>query len=90
MAHLQKVTKMDPRVQIWKEGRMVVPVKLRRALNIMTGDEVVVLLESDSIRLIPMQQAVNLAQKAVNKHEPKGISLVEELIKAQREEANTE
>jgi len=67
-----------------------VPVKLRKALNIKAGDEVVVLLENDSIRLIPMQQAVNLAQKAVKKYVPKGVSLVDELIKARREEARAE
>ena len=66
------------------------PVKLRKALNIKAGDEVVVLLENDSIRLIPMQQAVNLAQKAVKKYVPKGVSLVDELIKARREEARAE
>jgi AbrB family looped-hinge helix DNA binding protein len=81
---------METRVQIRKGGRMVVPVKLRKALNIKAGDEVVVLLENDSIRLIPMQQAINLAQKAVKQYVPKGVSLVDELIKARREEARAE
>ncbi len=81
---------MEIRVQIRSGGRLVVPVKLRKALNIKAGDEVVVLLENDSIRLIPMQQAVNLAQKAVKKYVPKGVSLVDELIKARREEARAE
>lgn len=66
------------------------PVKLRKALNIKVGDEVVVRLENDSIRLIPMQQAVTLAQKAVKQYVPHGVSLVDELIKARREEARAE
>ena len=66
------------------------PVKLRKALNIKAGDEVVVRLENGSIRLIPMQQAVNLAQKAVKQYVPQGVSLVDELIKARREEARAE
>ena len=81
---------METRVQIRSGGRLVVPVKLRKALNIKAGDEVVVLLENGSIRLIPMQQAVNLAQKAVKQYVPKGVSLVGELIKARREEARAE
>ena len=81
---------METRVQIRSGGRLVVPVKLRKALNIKAGDEVVVRLENDSIRLIPMQQAVNLAQKAVKQYVPKGVSLVDELIKARREEARAE
>lgn len=81
---------METRVQIRKGGRLVVPVKLRRALNIKAGDEVIVRLENDSIRLIPMQRAVNLAQNIVKPYVPKGVSLVDELIKARREEAHGE
>jgi AbrB family looped-hinge helix DNA binding protein len=81
---------METRVQIRKGGRLVVPVKLRKALNIKAGDQVVVRLENDSIRLIPVQQAVRLAQKAVKQYVPKGVSLVDELIKARREEARGE
>lgn len=66
------------------------PVKLRKALNIKAGDEVVARLENDSIRLIPIRQAVNLAQKAVRQYVPRGVSLVDELIKARREEARGE
>ena len=81
---------METRVQIHKGGRLVVPVKLRKALNIKAGDEVVVRLENDSIRLIPMQRAVNLAQTIVKQHVPEGVSLVDQLIKARREEARAE
>ena len=81
---------METRIQIRKGGRLVVPVKLRKALNIKAGDEVVVRLENDSIRLIPMQRAVNLAQTIVKQHVPEGVSLVDELIKARREEARGE
>jgi AbrB family looped-hinge helix DNA binding protein len=81
---------METRVQIRKGGRLVVPVKLRRALNIKAGDEVVARLENDSIRLIPVGQAVNRAQKVVRQYVPQGVSLVDELIKARREEARGE
>jgi hypothetical protein len=39
--------------------------------------------------LIPVQQAVALAQKAVKQYVPKGVSLVDELIKSRREEEQT-
>jgi AbrB family looped-hinge helix DNA binding protein len=81
---------METRVQIRKGGRLVVPVKLRKALNIKAGDEVVVRLENDSIRLIPAQQAVNRAQKAVKQYVPQGVSLVDELIRSRREETHGE
>jgi AbrB family looped-hinge helix DNA binding protein len=81
---------MENRVQIHKGGRLVVPAKVRKALNIKIGDQVVVRLENDSIRLIPVRQAVAMAQKAVKPYVPKGVSLVDELIQERRKEARGE
>jgi len=81
---------METRVQIHKGGRFVLPVKLRKALNIQAGDQIVVRLEKDSIRLIPVHQAVALAQMAVKQYVPSGVSLVDELIKARRDAARAE
>ena len=66
------------------------PAKLRKALQIEAGDEVVLRLENGSLRLIPLHQAVNLAQEAVRKYAPEGVSLVNELIQARRAEAKSE
>ena len=77
---------METKVRIHKGGGLVVPVKIRRALNIQAGDQIVVLLENETIRLIPMQQAVQLAQKIVRQYVPKGVSLVDELVKSRQEE----
>ena len=73
-----------------RSGRIVVPVKLRRALGIQPGDEIVLRLENGSIRMIPLRQAVNLAQKTVRQYVPEGTSLVDALIQARREEAGRE
>ena len=81
---------MEIRIQIRSGGRLIVPVKMRKALNIQAGDEVLVRLEADSIRLIPLRQAVNLAQEVVKKYVPSGGSLVDELIEARRSEARRE
>jgi len=78
---------METRLQIGKGGRLVVPARFRKALKIEAGDELVVRLENDTIRLIPLHQAVHLAQTAVKKYVPKGASLVDDLIQARREEA---
>lgn len=45
---------------------------------------------NDLLRLIPLQQAVQIAQKAVQKYIPAGKSLVDDLIQARREEAASE
>jgi len=41
-------------------------------------------LENDPLRSIPLQQAVQTAQKAVQKYVPVGKSLVDDLIQARR------
>ena len=81
---------MEFRTQIAKGGRLIVPARLRKELQIEVGDEVVLRLENGSIRLIPLHQAVNLAQKIVRQYVPQGTSLVDELIQARRVEAKGE
>ena len=81
---------MEIRTQISKSGRIVLPAKLRRALEIRAGDEIVMRLENGTIRIIPLRQAVKLAQKAVRQYVPEGVSLVDALIKGRREEAGRE
>ena len=81
---------MEFKTQITKGGRLVVPAKLRKALQIEAGDEVVLRLENGSHRLIPLHQAVSLVQEAVRKYVPEGVSLVDELIEARRTEAKGE
>jgi AbrB family looped-hinge helix DNA binding protein len=81
---------MEFRTQITKGGRLVVPAKLRKALQIEAGDEVVLKLENGSLRLIPLHHAITLAQQTVRKYVPKEVSLVDELIQARRAEAKGE
>ena len=81
---------MGVKKQTSRSGRIVVPVQLRRALEIQAGDEIVMRLENGSIRMIPVRQAVNQAHKAVRKYVPPGASLVDALIQARQEEARCE
>lgn len=81
---------MEYKTQITKGGRLIVPAKLRKALQIEAGDDVVLRLENGTLRLIPLHQAVRLAQEMVRKYVPEGVSLVDELIQARREEAKRE
>ena len=78
---------MEIVTQIGKSGRVIVPARMRKALGIQSGDEIMLRLEDGSLRVIPLRQAVRLAQKAVRKYVPENTSLVEALIRARREEA---
>lgn len=77
---------METVAQIGKSGRISVPAKMRAALDVHAGDDILIRMENGTIRLIPLKQAVSLAQKAVKRHVPKGTSLVDALIQARREE----
>ena len=78
---------MEFRVQVHSGGRFVLPAKLRKELQIKAGDEIVLRLENGSVRLVPLHQAVIIAQQTVKKYVPIGTSLVEDLIHARKEEA---
>lgn len=78
---------MEFKVQVHSGGRFVLPSKLRKELQIKTGDEIILSLEDGSVRLIPLHQAVKIAQQTIKKYVPKRTSLVEDLIQARKEEA---
>ena len=59
---------MENRSLLSKGGRLVLPAKMRKALDLKSGDEVILRLEGDSIRVIPLAQAVAQAQKLVRSH----------------------
>jgi AbrB family looped-hinge helix DNA binding protein len=79
---------MGIRTRISNSGRLVVPAKFRKALKIKAGDELVLRLENDSIHLIPLHQTVRMVQTSIKKFVPEGVSLVDDLIQEQREEAS--
>jgi AbrB family looped-hinge helix DNA binding protein len=81
---------MESKVKIDRGGRLVIPSNFRKALGIETGDEIVLHLEEDSIRLISVQEAVRQAQNQVRKYIPSAVSLSSELIAERRKEAKHE
>jgi len=71
-------------------GRLVIPAEYRKALDISVGEDIVMRLEGDEIRIYSLQQAVRRAQALVRKHVDKKRSLVDELIAERRQEAKRE
>ena len=67
-------------------GRIVIPASYRRALGIEAGDEVVLVLEDDEVRVMTLQIPIKHAQAVVGRYVPEGRSLVQELT----EERNAE
>ena len=69
-----------------KGGRLVIPSTYRKVLGLKPGDEVLLILEDDEIRIVTKCQAIKRVQELVRRYVPEGRSLSEELIKERREE----
>ena len=78
---------LETRARIRKAGRLVIPAAHRKALGLNAGDEVVLILESDELRLMTPQTAIRQAQELIRQYVPRERSLVEELIRERRGEA---
>ena len=76
--------------RIGKGARVVIPAALRKALALHPGDPVVLQVEQDTLRLIPLRQAIAEAQHRVRQYIPADTALVESLLQERRREAQHE
>jgi AbrB family looped-hinge helix DNA binding protein len=80
----------ETRQRVNENGRVVIPASFRKALGINIGDEVVLRMEDDELRITTLKRRVERAQRLVREHVKRGTSLVEELIAERREAARNE
>ena len=80
----------EVRLKINENGRVVMPASFREALDIHAGDELVLRLEDDELRITTMKQRLERVRKLVRQHVKPGRSLVDELIAERRESARNE
>ena len=73
-----------------ENGRVVIPAPYRKALGIKAGDEVILRMEDDELRITTMKRRIERAQRLVRKYVKPGTSLVDELIAERREAAKRE
>jgi AbrB family looped-hinge helix DNA binding protein len=79
--------KRHSRARVSAGGRIVIPASFRKALGINLGDEVVLRIEDDELRISTLKARIERAQRLVRRHVKPGISLVDELISDRRKEA---
>lgn len=82
--------KLKTRMRVNENGRVVIPASFRKRLGIHVGDEVVLQIEDDELRITTLKRNIERAQRLVRKHVKPGISLVDELIKERRLAARNE
>ena len=80
----------ETRQRVNENGRVVIPASFRKALGINIGDEVVLRIDDDELRITTLKRRVERAQRLVRKHVKRGTSLVDELIAERREAARNE
>jgi AbrB family looped-hinge helix DNA binding protein len=80
----------ETRQRVNENGRVVIPASFRKALGINIGDEVVLRMKDDELRITTLKRRVERAQRLVRKHVKRGTSLVDELIAERREAARNE
>jgi AbrB family looped-hinge helix DNA binding protein len=77
-------------VKLGPEGRIVIPAEYRRALSLGEGDDLIVTLEGEALRLISRDAAIRELQAEVARRIPKSVDLVADLIAERRREAARE
>lgn len=78
------------RARLNENGRLVIPASFRKALEIKPGDEVILRLEGDELRMTTLRHRIARAQRNVRKYVKPGVSLVDELIAERRAAARKE
>lgn len=68
-------------------GRIVIPARYRKTIGVDVGDEVVLVLDGESVRLLTPRQAVKQAQAIVRRYIPSADRLADELIEDRHREA---
>jgi AbrB family looped-hinge helix DNA binding protein len=75
------------RAKIGPGGRLVIPVAQRRELGLEIGDQVMIRVEDDELRVVSLDQRVKRIQALVRRHNPRGERLSESLIRDRRADA---
>jgi AbrB family looped-hinge helix DNA binding protein len=80
----------ETRMRVNENGRVVIPASYRKALGINVGDEVVLRIEDDELRIMSLKRRLERAQRRVRRYIKPGRSLADELIVERREAAKRE
>jgi AbrB family looped-hinge helix DNA binding protein len=73
-----------------KEGRVLIPVELRRALDLKPDEPLNVYEKDGELRIVSRLQGIRKAQAIMAKYKRPGESVVDDFIREKRDEAARE
>lgn len=71
-------------MRINENGRVVIPASFRKALGIDCGDEIILRMEDDELRITTLKNRVARAQRRIGRYLGKGARLSDELVADRR------
>ncbi len=74
------------RAKLAEGGRIVIPAEYRQAMGLQVGDEVILQLDGEELRIFTISQAIKRAQELVRRFIPQNRSLADELIAERKKE----
>lgn len=80
----------ETRLRVSQNGRVVIPASFRKALGIEVGDEILLSLGDNELRITTQQARIRRAQERARKYLKPGESLVDEFLAERREAAKRE
>ncbi len=80
-------TMLSTKVKLTQGGRIIVPMNMRKALAIEIGDELLMQVENQELKIFNVHHAVTEAQKLMAKYNPLKLSLSDQIIEDRRNEA---
>jgi len=84
------MTMTEVRTRVNENGRVVLPAAFRESLGIKPGDEIVMRLEDDQIRIVTLKAQVERVQNLIQRYIKPGTRLSRELIRERRRAARDE
>lgn len=77
---------IESKALINDSGRILIPLNIRKALNLNIGDELLLKVEEDEIHMIPLSKAVQQAQDLVRQYNKDGLKLTDVLAELRKED----
>lgn len=81
---------IEAKAIIHEGGRILIPINIRKALNLDIGDEVLLRIQEQEVHIIPLYKAVRQAQDLIRQYNTDNLKLTDVLYALRREDLNNE